>query len=293
MKKNKRMVWLIFFATLLGGGAWLLRGAIMQRLQRNSQLMQTSHFTVIAHRGASKDAPENTLAAFRKALTIGADWIELDVHLSKDGRVVVIHDPVLGRTSTGKGSIREMLWEDLAKLDAGSWKDASFADEKIPLLEDVLKLVQGRAKLLIEIKVDENNELYQGLSKAVLAIVEQYQAQDWCILQAFDTGYLEETTSLAPEQVYHKLIVDDLKPLPIYIDLGWKLGWLDRKQGYKALNSYYPLLTPQKISECHEQGLKVYPYTVDDIAAMQLLVHWGVDGLITNDPALALILQNR
>jgi glycerophosphoryl diester phosphodiesterase len=293
MKRLKRMVWLGLFALVLGLGAWLMQGAIMQRMALERQELKASAFTVIAHRGASKDAPENTLAAFRKALSIGADWIELDVHLSKDGQVAVVHDPLLGRTVAGAGSIRKKSWQDLATLDAGSWFDPSFAGEKIPSLAQVLQLVQGQAKLLIEIKVDENNELYEGLVEAVLQDIAQHQAQDWCILQSFDTGYLTQIAALNKQIAYHKLMVADLAPLPAYIDTGWKLGWLDRKQGYQALNPYYPTLTPEKIATCHEQGLKVYPYTIDDPRAMALLVKWGVDGIITNDPAAALALQGR
>jgi glycerophosphoryl diester phosphodiesterase len=120
-------------------------------------------FTIIAHRGASGSAPENTLAAIELAIANKADMIEIDIHQTKDGKLVVIHDDKLDRTTTGKGKINELTLEEIKKHDAGSWFNTSFSNEKVPELKEVLELINGKCKLLIEIKGKPSD--YSGLEK--------------------------------------------------------------------------------------------------------------------------------
>lgn len=176
---------------------------------------KTGKLAVSGHRGASGYAPENTMAAFERALAVGADVIEFDVHLSRDGRVVVIHDDVLDRTTNGQGPVRQYAWEDLKKLDAGSWFDRKnevarlvqaeippgtrplpipeekFAGVRIPLLEEVLEWSTAvRMPVSIEIKSPwpfyHGLDVYPGLVEKVLELVARYGDEELTSLHSFD-----------------------------------------------------------------------------------------------------------
>src|SRR6266850_7844739 len=125
---------------------------------------------IIAHRGASGDAPENTMAAFRLAMDSGADMIELDLHLSKDSALVVCHDSKLNRTARIKKTIKQLTLKELKKLDVGSWFHPRFSGETIPTLEEVLKLTVNRIALNIEIK--QGSSLYPGIEKQLIELLE-------------------------------------------------------------------------------------------------------------------------
>ena len=129
---------------------------------------QSDKLMIIAHRGGSKLAPENTIAAFKNAIAIGVDMIEIDVILSKDKEVVVIHDDKIDRTTNGSGIVKEMTLSEIQKYSAGSWFDEKYNDEKIPTLNQVMNLINGRVKLLIEIK--GGDEEYPGLENKVVEI---------------------------------------------------------------------------------------------------------------------------
>ncbi len=283
---------LLFLALIIAG--YCFRGKIIQALHDGNQVPVTKQdFVVIAHRGASAYAPENTLPAFEKALEMKADWIELDLHASKDGMAIVIHDASLERTTSGQGLVKEKTWEELSGLDAGQWFEEEFKGTKIPSLPEVLQQVNGKAKLLIELKVDEQGNIYPDLVNKVAQDIADAEAHEWCILQAFNSEYLEEIKNRQLKTEYHKLIVDEFSPLPIYVDEGVKWGYLPDNLGFQALNPYYVTLTPGRIQALHRKGLKVFPYTVNDVADMRLLLNWGVDGLITNYPDKAMELKNK
>jgi glycerophosphoryl diester phosphodiesterase len=153
---------------------------------------------VVAHRGWSGRAPENTLAAFRLALDDPRiDWVELDVQLSKDGVPVVIHDFTLKRTTGRTGRVKDYTWRELAEMDAGSWFSPAFAGERIPSLEQVLELFGGRMRLNIELKTAIG--LYPGLEKAVTAMVRQFGLADRVVLTSFDHYAVMRARSAAPE----------------------------------------------------------------------------------------------
>ena len=136
------------------------------KIKLNNQPNLTSKTLVFAHRGSKSNSPENTLSAFREALRVHADGIELDVHLSLDHELIVIHDEKIDRTTNGKGYVRKMTYSDLKKFDAGSWFNSKFTDEKIPSLSEVLKLLTDLSFtgcLNIEIKTDKFD--YPGIEK--------------------------------------------------------------------------------------------------------------------------------
>lgn len=148
---------------------------------------------VIAHRGASSRAPENTLASFQAALDIGVDGIELDVHLSRDGHLVVIHDANLRRTTNGQGLVHEHTLAELKALDAGSWHGAAFAGERIPTFEEVLDLVGSRVPLQVELK-----GATEGVTEATLAALERRGLLGTVMMTSFHLNLLPRVRELVP-----------------------------------------------------------------------------------------------
>jgi glycerophosphoryl diester phosphodiesterase len=153
---------------------------------------------IIAHRGASKHAPENTIAAFRKALELGAEGIELDVHLSADGHLVVIHDEKVDRTSNGNGWVKEKTLEELKALDFGSWFTQEFKGEAIPTLDEALELLQPWTGI-INIEIKGGSILYPGIEKEVVKKIEKFKLEDKMIISSFNHYSLVEVKKLNPK----------------------------------------------------------------------------------------------
>lgn len=224
---------------------------------------------IIAHRGASGVAPENTLAAVQKALDAGADIVEIDVHFSKDKKIIVMHDASVIRTTEGEKDLEQMTLEEIKSLDAGSWFSADYAGEQVPQLEEVLSLIQGQAILLIEIKKGRNGR-YEGLEQAVIDVVDSAQARDKVIIQSFEYETVQQVQQLAPSIEVHQLVT--------------AAGGLDEYTGIAAINPYYRTLTHRFIRQAHERGLKVFTYTVNSEKEMKKCMRGRVDGIITNYP---------
>lgn len=241
---------------------------------------------IVAHRGASGLAPENTLPAIQKALDLKVDVIEIDLHLSADGQVVVIHDATVNRTTTGEGVVGEMTWAELAELDAGIYFDSEYANTRLPRLADVLELVNGQSIVLIEIKQGQTGP-YPGLAKKVIELVEAYQASAWIRIMSFENETLDVLRALAPDLTYMKLLVGQLPILPIYMDREWHGSPVWGMEGMQGINPNSHFATRRFIRHVHDQGKQVFVWTVDDPDEMQDLVDKGVDGIITNRPDLA------
>ncbi|GAF06465.1 glycerophosphoryl diester phosphodiesterase [Paenibacillus pini JCM 16418] len=151
----------------------------------------------MAHRGFSSKAPENTLTAFKMAMEIPiVQWIEIDVQLSADGIPVVIHDFTLDRTTNGTGKVKDYTWQQIQRLDAGSWKGRAFRGERIPSLDEVLRLCCGRVRLNIELKT--SGSMYPGLEQAVIKRVEAYHMEQDVVLTSFDTNALRRVKEINP-----------------------------------------------------------------------------------------------
>jgi glycerophosphoryl diester phosphodiesterase len=220
-----------------------------------------------AHRGAAAEAPENTLAAFRRALAVGADGIELDVHLSADGVPVVIHDDALERTTDGCGAVAAHPLDTLQALDAGSWFAPHFAGEPLPTLEEVLRLLAGRLRLNLEVK-----ETRAGM--AVLELLRQFPQVE-AVVSSFDHPLLARLRRAAPDLA-----------LAVLAERDWHLA-LGRAKSLRAC-AFHPradLVSRPLLAACRSLRLPVFPWTVDDPAEARRLARLGIDGLFTNDPA--------
>ncbi len=237
---------------------------------------------VVAHRGASAYAPENTLAAVDKAIAIGVDYIEVDVRLSLDNIPVVIHDARVNRTTNGKGRVVTLPYPKIKRLDAGSWFDPVFHQERIPSLNEVFRRALPHTKLLIELK---GSQLAQPLfARRLLELVEKYDAEKAVIFQSFNASILKSLSRENPLLKVNQL-VNYANPKSNYFrDRLPKVGNIFRLQYHSALNPNYKWVTPEFIEKVHGEGKKIFCWTVDDPKAMESLCKMGVDGIITNTP---------
>jgi len=274
---------------------------------------------VIAHRGASAYAPENTLAAFALAAEQGADWFELDCTLTKDGEVIVIHDDDIERTTDRKTKekVADLTLEELKTLDAGLWKDPKFAGERLPTLAEALDLAKGRIGVYIEIKNSANDERLIGeimgmwgdcdklspkmwrkmmnliqengtrnleLTRKVIDLVRERQMKQQVVLQSFSPIVcaiaLEEAPDLRTEFLAAK---DEKKPERWPLVLRW-----EKLLNAHGFNIDLDSLDPDLVARVHGERHSMAIWTVNEEADMRRVVEWGVDGIITNVPDVCL-----
>lgn len=233
---------------------------------------------ILAHRGDSANAPENTLAAFRKALENGADGIELDVMLSADQKLVVIHDDTLDRTSNGHGKVGEMPLAALRELDAGSWFDLKFKGEHIPLLDEVFAEFGG--KFLINVELKNYKTPKDNLTDFVVALVKRHGLSDSVLLSSFNGRNLLRAKSLAPEIRTGLLTLPGLLGFPIRSFFG-------RRFNADDLHPYHRDVSVKMVQSRHQLGQKVNVWTVDAPDDLRRVQACGVDMVICNDPAHA------
>lgn len=238
---------------------------------------------VIAHRGASGIAPENTLIAFQKALEIGVDRIEMDLRQTLDGEVVVMHDKTIMRTTNGWGSVRKLSLKKLKSYSAGSWFHPDFEDEKIPTFKEVLELVNGQTTLLLEVK--DGSPYHYGIESNIVKLVNEYQANDWCIVQSFNDRILNNFKKLPELQSdMQKLFAAFIPVAPFYGGSKFSYKRLKRYTFAKEINISYKYVTPRVVRKVHEMGKKVNVWTVNDMASLKKFYEMGVDGIITDYP---------
>ncbi len=242
--------------------------------------IQFTRPVIIGHRGYPVKFPENTLASFEGAMQAGCHMIELDVTLTRDRRVVVIHDDTLNRTTNGKGPVRDHSLEDIKRLDAGSWFDPRFSAERVPELTEVVKLTTGRCMLNIEIKESAFEAAYpvDAIERQVVELVKTSGAMDRVILSSFE------------KRVLQRIAVMEEPPAIAYIsDHGADKGVVEMLLAMKAF-SWHPrfqVLTRDQVELLHAAGLKVFPWTINTREEAEKLLAMGVDGIICNDLLMA------
>ena len=238
--------------------------------------------TIIGHRGAAAVAPENTLAAFRAAMP-DADVLELDVHLTLDDSVVVMHDATVDRTTDGKGAMLELTIAEIAALDAGSWKGDEFKGEPVPTLAQVLDMVNGTRVVLVELKWPDQG-IYKNLVSRVVQLIRDRKAESWVIVQSFEYEYLQQLRQLAPDITAYQLLYGYLSFPPVYMDRSFHVGSYPIVEGVKGLAINYNFLSPSLVTALHDQGLKAVTWTVNDPADIRRVANLGVDGIISDNP---------
>lgn len=222
---------------------------------------------IIAHRGASAHAPENTLAAFQLAVDHQADGIELDVMLSKDGQIVVIHDDTVDRTTNGSGHVKDMTREELKTLDAGQ-------GQKIPSLDEVLDHFGGQIFINIELK--NYGSVFDALPIKVAALVKKHGLEKSVMVSSFNPFNLPRFGNRVPE-------VDvGLITLP-----NKAKNWVWRLFDYDALHPHFSDVDQVLVASLHARNRRVNVWTVDDLEEIRRLASLNVDSIITNTPQRA------
>lgn len=245
---------------------------------------------LIAHRGISAKFPENTLISFKRAAdTQGIDMIELDVRLTKDNEVVVIHDRTLQRTTTGNGFVRNYLLEEIKQFDAGSWFNPSFADQRVPTLREVLELIGDKVWIDIEIKSDFYPRLPKGLiEEKVLEVVDSCKAKDNVMFSSFNHKLLENIKKIKAEAVVGVLynFPYDFRKLPS--ELAEKVGASIFVCAKRELRYYM-------IEDAHKHNIAVYVYTLNSKKGVERMINLEVDGIISNnaDDLVELVKNHR
>lgn len=236
-----------------------------------------------AHRGASAVCPENTMAAFRKSLELGATGIETDVQMSKDGALILIHDETLERTTNGTGHVKDHTLRELLELDAGSWFSKDFAGEPLPVLEDLLDLLKG-TDVVLNIELKNGIYLYPGMEEKVIAAVREWGMTEQVVISSFNHYSLVHFKSLAPEMRSGILYGEGLyRP--------WEYA---ASIGADALHADYHAVLPEWVAEAAAHGVSYHPWTVNDPERMKALIEAGVAGIITDYPdVLRDLLKNK
>ena len=239
---------------------------------------------VISHRGANRLAPENTLAAFKKSLEFGVDGFENDVHMTADGQLVVCHDDKVDRTSNGTGAICEMTFEALRALDFGGWFSPEFAGEKIPTLEEFFDLCGPLRVVNVEIKRAPDGST--AAAPAVVRLAREMGVFGKLIVSSFDMDMLQACLAEEPEARVCFLYAPNSGDVCDEVDED-PAGFA-KKYGLYAYHPFVMQVTREYIDECHAAGIMVNPWTVNQSHGIELLRDWGADGIITDDPVLAM-----
>lgn len=237
----------------------------------NFRLALFQNPTVMAHRGLSADAPENTLYAFSDAISVGADFIELDVQQTRDGVLVVMHDSNLKRTTGVNKDIWDVDYADIQDLDAGSWFDPAYANARIPTLEETLQFVDKRAKLNIEIKPTKHGS--DTLEQDVAELITRYQYTDACYVTSFSYGSLKKVKEANPEIRTGYL-------MSVAYGQFYSLKYADAF----SLNKVF--VTSQVVNAAHQQGKQIFAWTVNGMSEVRSLCNLHVDSIITDDPVM-------
>ena len=234
----------------------------------------------IAHRGASGYAPENTFAAFRRAIALGAGFIETDLQLSRDARLVAIHDATVNRTTNGQGAVHDMTLAELRRLDAGSWFGSEFAGERIPTIEEILEFANKHDVVFyLEMKPSGS----WGGEHALISALRESREIARTVVISFDAAILAAVRKIEPTLMTGLLFEGHIpNPLDKAIEIG------ARQVAVRG-----DLVTPRLLKEARGHDLQVVCWTVNHPGHMRLLVQAGVDGIISDYPDRLLELTRR
>lgn len=228
---------------------------------------------IFAHRGNSSVYPENTMPAFQSAIDLGVHGIETDVHLTKDGILVLTHDEDVSRVSTGQGMVKDMTLQELRALDFGSWKGEAFQGERIPTLEDLLDLLEPH-DLMLNIEIKMGFVLYPGIEEKLLETIEKRGFLSRIIFSSFNHYSLVKLKSLAPTALVAPLYQCGLYDPHVYA----------KTIGADFIHPYYLAMDPSLLPALKKENIGVNLWTVNTPQAVETYVAMGIDGLITDHP---------
>ena len=243
---------------------------------------------IIAHRGHGVAAPENTLAAYHLAKEAGAEMIETDVNITKDGQLVIMHDWRLGRTTDLKGNVHDYTLEELRKADAGSWFDKKYAGEKIPTLQEALQFAQKEDMLMcFEVKGGNPKQALE-ISTRLVAAIKEKDAFDWAFMSSYFHKSLAQAKRIAPQlMLAPERIPDDVEP-----DLDEAFRQV-RSLGSDVLQIHYKYLYPNIVKAMREEGIALWAWPTTTEEEIVPAIKTGADGVMGDDPTLATKLVNE
>ncbi len=242
---------------------------------------------VIAHRGANHYAPQNTNEAFEKAVEVGCDGFETDVHLTKDGVPVICHNFTIDATSNGKGYIRDLTLDELRSYDFGSYRGEQFAGIKIPTLDEFLDVsasMGDKMKVLdIELKSEHFGDSGTEIAEKTIAAVKEHDLFDKLLISSFDPALLVVCKKIDPK-CKTGILYSPEKWVSVKVSMH-PVSFCKEIRA-DALHPHYAYVNKLYVKRAHDAGLEVNPWTVDRERTAKRLIELGVDGLITNDPFL-------
>jgi len=231
---------------------------------------------VVAHRGSSGTAPENTLSSFRQAITAGADMVEADVQITSDGRPIVFHDKFLSRTSDGKGLIKELPYSELKNADAGSWFSNEFNGEHIPLLNEVIEVIKDKCYLNIEVKNIEGN----NLDDRITAIIDTIRNYDYLSNTLFSSFYYNTLYQI-------KKTYPNIHTAAIRIPRDNRLpSEIAKEIGCEAFVCSLSELTPEVSRNIKRFGIYTGVYSIDTEEELNQVLQHPIKAVVTNFPAM-------
>lgn len=237
---------------------------------------ETEMTMIFAHRGAAGTHPENTMVAFIEAANVGADGIELDVQLTKDGEVVVIHDETVDRTTDGSGWVKDMTYRELRALNAAATWRGRYGHCPIPHLEEVLAWL-APTPLAVNIELKNSLIAYEKLEQKTIALVRRYGLEKRTILSSFNHNSMRLCRELAPDMETALLSIDPLHDPWTYV----------RVMKADGLHPHYRTVTAKWAAEARQRGVAVRPFMVNKRNAMKTMFSYGVDAIFTDYPQQA------
>ena len=251
-----------------------------QLMQKLKNIKQFHPSWIIAHRGFSQNYPENTLAAFEAAVSAGVQMIELDVMFSRDRRPLVVHDATLERTTNGQGAVNDYTLDELKRLDAGTWFDEKFSDQRLPELSEVLDLLKRRVFVNIEIKTDayEGHHPPDAIEKQIVAMVRKKNLQDYVLISSFEIEFLVQIAAMEDPPA-----IALISKTPI----SKRIIEISKHLGLFSWHPHQQIATPHQVNLMHTAGLKVFPYQVDTFEDYMRMMDMKLEGVITDDPTAA------
>ena len=236
---------------------------------------------ILAHRGASALAPENTAVSFQMAIDMGADGVEFDVQMTKDDELVIIHDEKVDRTTNGQGYVKDYVLNEIKSLDAGVSVFPKFTGEKILTLHETLEIVKQCEIINIELK---NGIIkYPGLEEKVIHAVRSCHVEQKVILSSFNHFSIHKISNIAP----------DIRAGILYVSILYNPWDYARQVGAGAIHPHYLGITGEMIEKSHENGMKVNVYTVNEERDIIQMCKQGVDAIITDYPDRAIRLRKN
>ncbi|MBQ8028270.1 MAG: glycerophosphodiester phosphodiesterase [Clostridia bacterium] len=238
---------------------------------------------VISHRGANRYAPQNTMPAFKKSIELGVDGFETDVHLTKDGQLVICHNYTIDETSDGKGKVSEMTLSQLEKFDFGSYFSPKYKGEKIPTVDEFLSFVSTTDIKVLNIEIKSPEEAETEIVKETIRLAKLHGVFDRLLISSFDPKLLVEAKEIDSScktgflySVNRKITYQN-KLLSNYVDFAKSIS-------ADALHPQYLFVDEKYVETAHEAGIMVNPWTVDSVRAIEKMIRCGVDGIITDFP---------